>query len=178
MYPSIRFPGRVLAFAVLAALLPPPAAAQAPVTPFAAKNSVYLEVGGNALLYSVNYERLLIGNLSARVGISTIPGWFPWVDESDDGAGLVMVPVLASVMFGPENHHFEVGAGATFGNASVDIGDLEGSESWVYGSGMIGYRYQRPEGGPVFRATVTPLFIEVLDISVLPMIGLSLGRSF
>lgn len=177
MSPSTRFPARALAFAALVALPGPPAAAQTPWTPFTARNSVYLEAGGNALLYSVNYERLVIGNLSARVGVSAIPGWFPWV-EGDDGAGLVMVPVLASVMFGPGNHHFEVGGGATFGNASVDIGDLEGSEHWVYGSGMIGYRYQRPEGGLVFRATMTPLFIEVLDISTLPMIGLSLGRSF
>ena len=178
MYASARFSRLVFAFAALFSLLDLTAAAQTPPPPFTARNAVYLEGGGNALLYSMNYERMVIGGLSARVGVSLIPAWFPWVGEGDDGAALVMVPVQAGYVSGTGNHHLEIGAGATFGNASVDIGDLEGKESWVFGTGTVGYRFQRPEGGVVFRATVTPLFIEVLDVGVIPMIGLSLGRSF
>ena len=32
--------------------------AQDPVPPFTAKNAVFLELGGNGLLYSLNYERM------------------------------------------------------------------------------------------------------------------------
>ena len=177
MHPSARFTRLAFALAATVALAQP-LAAQTPADPFTARNVVYIEAGGNALLYSVNYERMIIGGLTARVGAGFIPAWFPWVDEDDDGALLTVVPVQLSFVFGPGNHHMEMGAGATFGNASVDIGDLEGSESWVFGTGTVGYRYQPPEGGIVFRATLTPLFLEVLDEDMFPMIGLSLGRSF
>lgn len=178
MYASARLSRLVFAFAVLISLVSVTAAAQSPPPPFTARNTVYFEGGGNALLYSINYERMVVGGLTARVGVAVFPAWFPWVGEGDDGAALVMVPVQAGYVFGTGDHHLEIGAGATFGNASVDIGDLEGREEWVYGSGTVGYRFQRPQGGVVFRATVTPLFIEVLDVGVIPMIGLSLGRSF
>jgi hypothetical protein len=178
MRPSARFARAVLASCAAAALLlGRPAAAQTPANPFTAKNAFYFEGGGNALLYSVNYERIVFANLVARVGVSAIPGWFPWVGE-DGGGYLVMVPVQVGMLFGPGNHHFELGAGATFGNAAVDIGDFEESESWVFATGTVGYRYQPPEGGVIFRATLTPLFIEALDVGVIPMIGLSVGHSF
>lgn len=180
MSPSTQSPRLAFAFAAALALLAHPVAAQSPGAPFTTKNAYYVEAGGNALLYSVNYERMVVGPLSARVGISLVPAWIPFVgdDGEDGGALLVMVPVQAGYVFGTGNHHFEVGAGATFGNAAVDIGGLEGKENWVFGTGTIGYRFQRREAGSLFRLTVTPLFIEVLDVGMIPMIGLSYGRSF
>jgi hypothetical protein len=175
-------PSSRLVFACVAALalLTHPVAAQTPETPFLTRNAYYVEAGGNALLYSVNYERMVAAGLSARVGLSLVPAWIPFAgdDGGDGGALLVMVPVQAGYVFGTGNHHLEIGAGATFGNASMDIGSLEGKENWVFGTGTIGYRFQRPEGGSLFRLTVTPLFIEVLDVGMIPMIGLSYGRSF
>lgn len=180
MYPPSPSPRLVFAFAAALALLTHPVAAQTPETPFTTRNAYYVEAGGNALLYSVNYERMVAAGLSARVGISLVPAWIPFVgDDGGDGGGLlVMVPVQAGYVFGTGNHHLEVGAGATFGNAAVDIGGLEGKENWVFGTGTIGYRFQRPEAGSLFRLTITPLFIEVLDVGMIPMIGLSYGRSF
>jgi hypothetical protein len=174
----MRPSARLTLAAAFTALLAHPLAAQSPADPFIDRNAVYVEAGGNALLYSMNYERMIIAGLTVRVGVAFVPAWFPWVEEDDDGALLTMVPVQVGMVFRPGNHHVEMGAGATFGNASVDIGDLEGSESWVFGTGTLGYRYQRPEGGIVFRAALTPLFIEVLDMGMLPMIGLSLGHTF
>jgi hypothetical protein len=180
MYPSTRFPRLVLAFAAIVALVAHPAAAQTPETPFTTRNAYYVEAGGNALLYSVNYERMVAAGLSARVGVSLLPAWIPVAgDDGDDGGAMVvMVPVQAGYVFGTGNHHLEVGVGATLGHSAVDIGGLEGKENWAFGTGTIGYRFQRPDAGNLFRLTVTPLFIEVLDVGMIPMIGLSWGRSF
>lgn len=170
----IRFTIVALAAALLAA---PRGAAAQDTRPIPAPNAFYVEAGGNGLLYSVNYDRLVLPNAGFRVGIGVLP-FFPAMGFTDDNVTLTAVPVLANVLFGKGAGRLEVGAGATFTSASVEwstFGEGEESASTIIPNGTIGYRYQRPEGGTVFRAGAIPLYIaEEWWLSV----GVSFGRAF
>jgi len=162
---------KLVMLALLALIGTSAAAAQERALP-AAPNAVYLELAGNGLLYTLNYDRLLTPNVAARVG-------FMGLGAASDSAsaGIVAAPLMVSYLFGQGNSHFETGLGVMLAAGAVD--EVEGFEdesfSGAVGTATIGYRYQRPGGGFVFRAGVTPFF----DTGgIAPWIGLSLGYGF
>ena len=138
----------------------------------AAPNAVYLELGGNGLLYSLNYDRLLTPRVAARVGFMGLGA----ATDSVSG-GVIAAPLMVSYLFGEGNSHFETGLGVMLAAGAIDeVGELEDEGfSGAIGTATVGYRYQRPGGGFVFRAGVTPLF----DTSgIAPWVGISLGYGF
>ena len=141
------------------------------------RHAVYGEAFGNALLYSVNYERRLNDRVIGRIGLSVAPFED---DEGGETETVVLVPLMVSSISHPRsNHHFEAGIGLLIAGGErvelADFGDDDESFSTAVGTATIGYRYQRPGGGFVFRAGLTPLFdFETL----LPWLGVSFGRSF
>lgn len=163
-----------LALAATLPLAAGPAAAQE-AQPTLARNSVYVELLGNALLYSVNYDRLLTPNLAGRVGLMFVTA----EDDEGDSGTVAIVPVMGSWLWGDGNSHFETGIGLAVATASFDIDELDVDESGggtgVYGTGVLGYRYQRPGGGFLFRVGLTPVFT-TNDFA--PWFGLSFGYSF
>ena len=137
-----------------------------------ARNAAYLEVGGNGVLPTVNYERQLSERLFGRVGLS-----FIYSETSDGDEDLTFaIPLAVNYLTHPAgNHHFEAGAGLTLitGDAQELWDDDEDEEiSNVVGTANFGYRYQKPGRGFVFRAGFTPL---VFDGEVQPWIGLTAG---
>ena len=136
-------------------------------------NTFFVELGGNALVYSLNGEHFFTPQLGVRVGAGLLA-----INESDgDGdASVLLVPVMATYLLGEGNSHFEIGAGAGFataGVADVDIGNERASA--VYGTATFGYRYQKPAGGVIFRAGFTPI---VASGNIIPWIGLGVGYAF
>jgi hypothetical protein len=132
-----------------------------------ANNSLYLELGGNGAIYSLNYERFLRDDVSLRVGF----GYVSLEGAKINGGtvthdvSLLTIPVTASYLgMGSGNHRLELGAGAVFadiaGSSSSDGAEAFGSASGVVGTAVAGYRYVRPGGGFTFRAAFTPLFGE------------------
>ena len=119
---------------------PPPKAASEKT----AMNSVYFELGGPAIIYSLNYERR-IQDFNLRVGI----GGLAW-----GGIGYAMIPFgFNYVGVGSDVHHLELGAAATLwlgfaGDESV---------SGMAFSPIVGYRLQEVGGGFHFRAGISPL---------------------
>lgn len=79
--------------------------------------------------------------------------------------------------FGEGSSRFEAGIGLALMAGGID--NVEGFEdegfSGATGTAALGYRYQRPGGGFVFRVGLTPLFGPG---GILPWGGLSLGYSF
>ena len=133
---------------------------------------------GNAILYSVNYDRMMGDDWSARIGLMQFS-----VDEIDlDDGGLTqatvalrLVPITANKLKGAGNHKLELGIGPMLILVSGDIEDTGGIDAGGVGvTGTIGYRYQRADGGINFRAGLTPL----ITPSFLPWGGLSLGYTF
>ena len=159
--------------ALLLGLLLAPGAARAQEAPApAARNAFYLELGGNALLYSINYDRLLTDRVAARVG-----AMFLGAADEDSAAGVVGAPIMASYLWGGGSSRFETGVGILLVSGGIE--NVEGYEdedfSGAAGTATLGYRYQRPTGGFVFRAGVTPIFS--LD-GIGPWFGVSFGYAF
>lgn len=146
---------------LLAAAGPSAAGAQgAPPAP----NAVYLELGGNALLYSINYDRRFRDNISGRAGLMfmTISGTAETGEAAD--VNIALVPLMANLLVGDGNGRLELGAGPLIGLAGGDVQDVEGNDFEFSGVGLagvtttFGYRYQRPTGGFLFRASLVPYY--------------------
>lgn len=164
-----------LAFAASLPLAARAATAQE-VQPALARNAVYVELLGNGLLYSINYDRLLTPNAAGRVGLMFVTA----EDDQGDSGTVAIVPVMGSWLWGDGNSHFETGIGLALATASFDFADEfdvdeSGGATTVYGTGVLGYRYQRPGGGFVFRVGLTPVFT-TNDFA--PWFGLSFGYAF
>lgn len=117
--------------------------------------NVFVEVMGNGLFYSVNYDTRFSGSdgLGARGGIGYI---------AIAGASLTSIPVMVNYLFGKEKHYFEVGGGATYVFASTgnNFGPMmeKDSGSALLGTLNLGYRFQPADGGIMFRGGLTPFF--------------------
>jgi len=134
------------------------------------QNQLYLELFGNGLVYSANYERLLTENFTLRGGFGYTPG-FLLVEGT-----FIQIPVTASYLLGGVTSKFELGLGATFFSGhNVEVLGLNGGDfSLVFLTGILGYRYVSL-GGFVFRIAFTPLYNSEADPTLFPSGGLSFG---
>lgn len=156
-----------------------------------APNSVYAEGLGAGLVYSFNYERLVVEDLGVRGGISYMS--FSANAGSDSAsATFITVPVTASYLgVGSKRNMLEIGGGMTFayaGGSASGVGySSSGSGLTVLPDVLIGYRLHPVDGaGFQFRVGAMAfvgkgLGFDVNDpdkIGVLPWFYLSLGASF
>lgn len=138
-----------------------------------AYNSVYLELAGNGIIYSMNYDRMFLESFSGRIGIMFLSA------TSESGGGNVSItflPIMANYLIGSANHKFEVGVGPLIVIASAtftETGSFSGTA--VGGTATAGYRYQPTDGGFNFRAGFTPIFGAG---GFLPWAGVSFGYGF
>jgi len=145
-------------------------------------NSVYVELGGPGLLYSVNYERLLRPDVSLRVGLGAFA---IREDGTEKGMTWLTVPITASYLVGQRAHRFEVGGGLATGYAWSDLNQRAGATDDYFLIALAvhaGYRYQPRAGGFLLRALVTPIVggrrFAPLRMPVTLWAGLSAGWSF
>lgn len=141
--------------------------------------AVFLELGGDGLLYSFNYDmRLKRGQqdgLGFKVGIGGLGGNV--TSNGDSGrAGYLAVPATLNFLLGKKKHAFEMGFGATFlsvsasGEVNDDFAAVQGSA--LYPHANFGYRFQALGDGFTFRLTATPL------IGIGMYGGISFGYNF
>ena len=117
----------------------------------------FLELGG-ASLFSINYERIFpIKNsfsLSARAGIGLNPYEIkiPLGNSSLSGT----IPISVSYLLG-NKFSFENGLGLCLGNSNsegLNGTDGQGIVKWF--NGILGLRFQKPNGNFLFRLNYTP----------------------
>jgi len=138
-----------------------------------ALNSIYLELGGNGPLYSLNYERFVSDEISARIGVM-----FMSVSASATAG-----TTTTSAIGGP-NHKLELGAGAVLmyfsGTGASTFNAVATASGFVIApTAIVGYRYVPTDGGFNFRAGFTPLFIAAGGQSTFfPWGGIAAGYSF
>ena len=132
-----------------------------------AVSTLYFEALGNGIIYSLNYDHLLIHSgkegLSLRTGLSLYP-----VKGTTDFPRYV-VPIEFNYLVGNEKM-LELGIGANFLNYGNNI--------WP--SFRIGYRKQRIEGGYFFRIGFLLARVQYDDDSmteshILPTLGVGFG---
>jgi hypothetical protein len=162
-----------------------PSAIVAPAPePAPAPNALFLELLGNGILYSINYERMLdvlpLGALGLRAGAS----YFSRAVSDAAGAGnlkLATFPIVASWYVGWARHKIQVGLGATFlyTSASTDSAGIQYGDNTalrIAATGVVGYRYQPDGHGITFGAGFTPLLRT--GKGFLPWGGASVGYAF
>lgn len=147
------------------------------------RNALYLEMLGNAGLFSVNYDRRVAGQGIVRAGLAAWTSEDFWSDDAETRirSGLVMVGTTR----GQHRNRFELGVGLLAGRKTdVYIGQTSNTTSFVTLTGTLGYRRQ-PEGrGFLFRAGITPFYgfgnedDAYPDKGLFPSVGLSVGYSF
>jgi hypothetical protein len=139
-----------------------------------ARNAIYGELGGNGLVLSFNYERRFTETFAWRAGFAYIG-----TEDSDgDDDWAITAPLMINYISRPQaNHHFETGLGIVViaGEGSDFWSDVDEEFSGAAGTATIGYRYQKPEGGFVFRAGLTPIF-DLENIG--PWAGVSFGYAW
>ncbi len=187
MIPKILKLRLCLLFLVPAASLQVKAQDSTPL--FTAKNAIFLELGGNGLLYSLNYERMFyqkgIFKSAARIGLTTLPRK---IETETKTYWDVALPLELVGLIGRSKHHLELGIGYTpsyIAKTKLEIGgsgfEFDGYRLTSVVPLRIGYRYQKPDGGFFFRAAYMPTLDLHPDVNrKLRLIhgGISLGKSF
>ena len=142
------------------------------------KNTAYFELLGKGGIYSFNYEREVYRineqlAFNASLGFSIMNG-FTDIEKSKDR--LFPLEINAKYSFG--KHHVLLGFGSTLWKYKVlDIkidnsnvgGDpasptLVNRKEW-YAHLTLDYRYQKPEGGLMLKAGITPLWFDKMSYS-------------
>jgi hypothetical protein len=143
-------------------------------------NAIYVELGGNGLWYSMNYERL-VQDFSLRVGASFM-SVSASAGTSSASVSSFGIPLTASYLgIGGQNHKLEVGAGILFerfsGQASSGFGqNATGGGFYPMATFVFGYRYAPAGGGFNFKLAFTPVYHP--DLGTFPWGGMSFGYGF
>ncbi|HUX56074.1 MAG TPA: hypothetical protein VMV77_03820 [Bacteroidales bacterium] len=147
------------------------------------RNAIYIEMLGQGIFYSVNYDYRLSRKISLRAGFTI------WSINSIDFLLIQITDlkyksffVMGNYLTGTKSNHLELGLGLmpTFYSGDVSFlyflkSDSRGYISELLGTATLGYRYQRDEGGFIFRISVAPIF----STSGAVLIGgLSIGFGF
>lgn len=164
--------------AVLVGLAPFHAEAQNART---ANNAIFIELGGNAVLYSINYERILPQDVGLRAGFSYLS-----VSASSGTVGassnVMSIPLTASYLgLGSGSSKLELGGGvllARFSEASTTgFGDDIAAGAFVpLATFIAGYRYVPSGGGFNFKLGFTPAWHP--DVGFFPWGGMAFGFGF
>ncbi|MES3019324.1 MAG: hypothetical protein V4721_16175 [Bacteroidota bacterium] len=134
--------------------------------------NVFVEIGGQGLLFTANYDTRFSNKrngLGGRAGIGYI---------SIDGDHVTTVPIGLNYLLGSGRHLFEVGLGTTFiaTGGRNEFSFFEEDESNLLGTMSFSYRLQPVNSGFAFRVGLTPVFGK--DFFIPYFGGLSLGYTF
>lgn len=120
------------------------------------KNTVFAEVGGNGVIYSINYDRLFDVSekfkLSGRIGVH-FTNKFPLRYYRT-----ISFPVEFSGLYSfyKKKHFIEFGSGLTYLNSFDNV--TRHTEDIIILALRLGYRFQRPEGGFFMKIGFVPLY--------------------
>ncbi|MFK8101325.1 MAG: hypothetical protein AB8G15_02325 [Saprospiraceae bacterium] len=133
-------------------------------------HSIYIELGGAALSYSLNYDMRFEkkdASFGARIGVGRM----------DD---IILIPLHLNYLHGAGKHRLELGLGVTtlLGNQP----DTDRKGIYPIASGTLMYRYQNTAEHLIFRVGFSPTFVpstpdSFIDISKLLWVwpGISAG---
>lgn len=120
------------------------------------KNSVMLEIGGNGLAYSINYERFLNKNINARAGFSL----FKIIENQTDKSMIVMsYPISFNYLINlaRQKHLIETGIGVMNLVTSGDLVEYKGVTNYYLNPFLnLGYRYEPTKNRFLYRIGLSP----------------------
>lgn len=140
-------------------------------------SSVYLELGGSSLIYSLNFEHSIPINERTRFNVGVGASYFRF--EFFGTGEILSFPINATFLLGGGRHKFETGFGASHGFSNDP--DQLNFEPLYFGTPNIvaGYRYEN-EDGFLFRAAISGMALITIEESgldgmVIPYPKLSFG---
>lgn len=154
-----------------------------PVVSPSSKLGLYLEAGGNSVIYAINLDRRFNPARRDGFGYRLGAGYIPW-RVSDPGGGklslnFLFIPATINYVYGKRKHSLEGSLGMTFINLSLHIssvstpiGEFTKDNIWLPAAGVY-YKFTGNKG-LLGRAGVTALYHE--KIRLLP--GISIGYNF
>ncbi len=119
------------------------------------RNQLSLSLGGGGLVYSLNYERLLLKGSPINYAIEIGAAYYP----KNSGFSTVWLPVSVNTIFFQGKHHLETGIGAAITSDTWKANEripIDGSN--YFGTLKIGYRYQAIGSRFVFRISFISFF--------------------
>lgn len=141
------------------------------------RSSVTFDLGGSRAIIGVGYDYRFTKNvnnfgINAGIGLFSISASGYTINNKSElvdvnsSISALLLPVMANGLFGGRNHHFELGIGLVplFHSADANFhhdskeGHFRGNGLGMSGTFLLGYRYQRPQGGFVFKAGINPMF--------------------
>ena len=130
-----------------------------------ATNVLYLELGGNNIFYSLNYEKEVINNLNLRVGLSIMP-----ITEFTNSGKRSNSNFIGSIMSNyfiqiKNDNYLELGGGLSYGLETL------------FPAVTFGYRYNPDNRGIIWKLSFTPLLNKEI-FSIIPWFGISVGFKF
>ena len=145
------------------------------------KNATYIELAGSGLLYSVNYDRLLIIDEKLRFS-ATVGTWYiPHIESISDFSYMIGSSLGVNTLFGKQKHFAEFGVNVAY----MIMNDIDNSiYQLIYLPVRIGYRYQKDEGGLFLRASFMPIIpiLQDNDVAIFypvsPHFSVGVGYSF
>lgn len=136
--------------------------------PVIKRHSVFVELGGNSLIYSLNYDysfatfEKLTFNTGLGVSYFNVSlNAFPEQDMKDRLHLPIFTPQI-NMLSGKEKHYFEYGLFYSLPLNNLGV--------------RAGYRYQPNEGGFLFRSGFTPMLLG--GGLPIPWLGVSFGYTF
>lgn len=136
---------------------------------------VYMELFGNGITYSFNYDQRFANRfdgLGFKAGVSYF---------AIDGSSLMTLPLGLNYLLGKEGKYFEVGMGGTYLRGAdkannFTVGDSRSVGDGFVGNMVFGYRREPVDGGFLFRVSMTPVFTS--DFFWPLAVGISFGYAF
>jgi len=119
--------------------------------------AVYLELAGNGIGYSFNYDQRFENRLDG-LGFKVGASYFAL-----GGTSAATFPFGLNYLLGKRGKYFELGLGATYLLASDRTNTLARGNDQTFADGItgnmiLGYRSEPVDGGFLFRASITPFF--------------------
>jgi hypothetical protein len=136
------------------------------------KNSIYFELLGSAgYLYNISYDRIVLTKGKNHISTGLGFQYTPFSSKLTNNPVSSLSPQI-NYFYGIK-HHFETGLGLVyyFNSSDLDIPI------------RIGYRFQKPEGGLLFKVALTPLLTKSYPIFgegllLIPWGGIAIGWTF
>lgn len=129
--------------------------------------SAFVELGGNGLGLTLNYEKFLTNRFGIRLG-----GLFVPIGEKPTFIGTLM----GTTVWGNGKWCMEAGLGVTLITGGfMDVATDDTTASVFVPTGTFGVRYQPKPKGLLLRLSFTPM---VFPSVFFPWVGLSIGYSF
>ena len=140
------------------------------------RNSVYIELLGNSLIYSLNYDHLFDLTPQTKLAVGVGVGYLYIHNESGH---FVISEFTNNVFLVTPEVNFLIGRSSKhFFETGLSLCNKIETDNFNYKLApalRIGYRFQPLKGGFLFRIGFTPMYY---DNKIYPLGGLSFGYSF